>query len=100
MIGMRVREDYGFDIRRPDTRHLEASDDCPTRLGGGSAACIHQHHVTAGLDQQASIRAEYPVVRQMAGFERSAEFFLVGVGKEPPGWVGKAVAEMEPTWKR
>jgi hypothetical protein len=37
----------------------------------------------AGFDQQASVRADYPVVRQTAGIKDSEDLFQPGVGKKP-----------------
>ena len=58
MVRVGVRQNHGIHVLGPDAGHLQPRHN---RAGGARDVRppgIHQHHVPAGLDQQAGIRAE------------------------------------------
>src|ERR1017187_3335545 len=66
-----------------DAGHFEARLDGAGGAGGFAGPGIDQDDMAAGLDEQAGIRAEHAVGREVMAFHGAAELGGVGVGKEP-----------------
>ena len=69
---MGVGEDDGIDILRPDAGHFQARLNGAGRAGVFACPGIDQRDMASGFDQQAGIRAEHGVLRQMMAFQLAA----------------------------